>query len=69
MYPTINAERGRLRMTQYELAEHLGVTSNTVGRWLRGVTDVPASKIIKMAELFHCTTDYLLGLDDNRTNG
>ena len=66
MYPNINAEVGRLRLKHRKLAEHLGVTGNTVGRWLRGDADIPASKLIKMAQLFGCSTDYLLGLDGTK---
>ena len=63
MFPNIDAERARLGMTRLDLAAKLGVSYSTLKNWLRGYTDIPASKIICMSNLFHCSTDYLLGID------
>lgn len=63
MFPNIDAERVRFGMTRADLANKLGVSYSTLKNWLRGSTDIPASKVSEMAKLFCCTTDYLLGLD------
>ena len=59
IYPNINAERSRRKMTIEELAAALGVTRKTVYNWMvRG--NIPQSKLEKMSEMFNCSIDYLL---------
>lgn len=60
MFPNIEAERVRLKMSRTYLAELLGVSLRTYSNWMNGVRDIPSSALIKMSQLFHCTTDYLL---------
>lgn len=62
MFPNIDAERARNGLSRADLARLLGVSYSTMKNWMRGATDIPASKIAEMFKLFHCTTDYLLGL-------
>lgn len=62
MYSNIDAERARLGWSRVRLAEELGVSYSTLKNWMRGATEIPASKVIDMARLFRCSTDYLLGL-------
>ena len=68
LYPNIEAERARMGWSRAKLAEYIGTTEAVIRNWHSGRTDLPASKLIKMAQLFGCSTDYLLGLDDNHTN-
>lgn len=68
MFPNIDAERARMGWSRVYLAEQLGVSYGTFKNWMKGKTEIPSSKVIKMAELFHCTTDYLLGLDTEQTS-
>lgn len=68
MFPNIDAERARIGLSRVGLAEKLNVSYGTIKNWMRGATDIPASKIVEMAKLFHCTTDYLLGLDTGQTS-
>ena len=58
-YPNINAERSRAGMTVEDLAKHLGVTRKTVYNWMAHGS-IPLSKLEMMADLFHCSIDYLL---------
>ena len=59
LYPNINAERSRRKMTIEELAAALGVTRKTVYNWMvRG--NIPQSKLEKMSEMCNCSIDYLL---------
>ncbi|MEZ3502943.1 MAG: helix-turn-helix domain-containing protein [Lachnospiraceae bacterium] len=60
-YPNIEAERARNGMTKEKFASLLGISVSTVKNWQNGRTEIPASKIIKMAILFNVSTDYLLG--------
>ena len=59
LYPNINAERSRRKLTIEELAKALGVTRKTVYNWMVHV-NIPQSKLEKMAEMFDCSIDYLL---------
>lgn len=68
MYPNIVAECARIGWNRAQLAKYLDASYGSVGNWIRGTTDLPASKLIKMAQLFCCSTDYLLGIRENRTN-
>lgn len=61
LYPNIDAERARKGLTRVQLATYLEVSESTMKNWMHGRTEIPVSKIIKLANLFNCTTDYLLG--------
>lgn len=63
MYPNVDAERVRLGLSRAQLAESIDVCEKTMNNWMNGRTDPPVSKLIKMANFFNCTTDYLLGLE------
>ena len=65
MFPNIEAERVRCGLSRAAMAERLGVSRSTLRSWLRGDTEIPASKLAEMARLFHCSSDYLLGLRDS----
>ncbi|MDY3281450.1 helix-turn-helix domain-containing protein [Dysosmobacter sp.] len=65
MFPNIEAERVRCGLTREAMAEQLGVSRGTLRNWLQGNTEIPASKLAEMARLFHCSSDYLLGLRDS----
>lgn len=59
-YPNIDAERARRGLSADELAKELGVGRKTLYNWtMRG--NIPSSALIRMADLFQCSIDYLLG--------
>lgn len=63
-YPNIEAERVRNGLSQDELVERLGYKERkSYYNWLSS-GNIPTSVIIQMADIFHCSIDYLLG----RTN-
>ncbi len=63
MRVNIEAERARGRMTKEELAARLGISPRTYTNYIKGNTPIPSDVLLDMSRLFHCTTDYLLGLD------
>lgn len=63
----ISSERRRCGFTQSQLARMLSVTSATIRRWELGQFEPDASNIVKLADIFGCSTDYLLGVSDKRT--
>lgn len=62
----IRGERSRRDLTQEQLAEKLGVAESTIRRWEEGTTKPSSKMLATMAGLFGCTTDYLLGLTEER---
>lgn len=62
MFTNIEAERARHGLSRMDLAATLGVSYSTWRNWMRGITEIPSSKVVEMARMFHCSTDYLLGL-------
>lgn len=63
MLPIIEAERIKHQMSRDDFARTLGVSRRTISNWQSGVTELPLSKLLMLAEMWNCTTDYLLGLD------
>ena len=61
MFPNIEAERVRSGMTKAKMAEEIGVTTGTLKNWQNGRTEIPASKLVALADIFGVSTDYLLG--------
>ena len=58
----IASYRKEANMTQAELAEACSVTAQAVSKWENDLTAPDISLIPKLAELFHVTTDELLGV-------
>ncbi len=56
--------RDRLGYTQSDLAKKLSVTRASVNAWEMGISAPSTSWLVELSNLFHVTTDYLLGLDD-----
>lgn len=62
MYNNINVERARFKMSVEELCGKIGIARKTYYNW-QDNGDIPSTKLIAMADLFNCSTDYLLGRD------
>lgn len=54
-------------MSQSELGAILGVTSQAIGLYENGKRDIPTEYVIKLANYFNVTVDYLLGNSDFRS--
>lgn len=46
--------------SQEELAEHLGISRQSISKWESGISIPDIDRIIKMSDLFGVSTDYLL---------
>jgi len=57
--------RQNKKMSQEELAICLGVSTQAVSRWETSVTFPDITMIPKIAEIFNCSTDYILCKEDN----
>ena len=51
------------KMTQETAAEHLGVTSQTVSKWERGLLSPDIALLPKIALLYRCSIDSLFAMD------
>lgn len=60
-YPNIEAERVRAGFSQEQFIEMLGYKERkSYYNWLAN-GNIPLSALVKMADIFHCSVDYLLG--------
>ncbi len=57
----INELRKENHLTQKQLAEKVGCNQSMIARWEKGECEPTAGAILKLAEVFGCSTDYLLG--------
>lgn len=67
--------RGRLKelrenrhMTQTGVGMRLGVTQQNISRYEQDIYSMPVEMVIKTADLFNVTTDYLLGRTEIKRN-
>lgn len=64
MYKRIRALREDQDLTQKEIAQILGMSQTGYSKYETGENDIPTQVLIKLADFYGTTTDYLLG----RTN-
>ena len=65
----IQAERKSTALTQEEFSEITGIAKSNVSKFETGITKPPAWRHLRVfATVFGCTTDYLLGLSDERNS-
>jgi len=62
----IKLERIRIGLTQRQLAEIIGVTELTIGKYEQNPQQASGRNLIKLADLFDCSVDYLLGRTEER---
>jgi transcriptional regulator with XRE-family HTH domain len=52
--------------TQKEIAEYLGMKQPQYQRYETGLRDIPSDILIKLAQYYNTSTDYILGLEDKQ---
>ncbi len=52
-------------LTQKELAFRLHISQNTYSQYENGVRQLPIDALIRLAEIYEVSTDYILGLTNN----
>lgn len=62
----IRAERIRLGLSAATVAQAVGVHKNAIYRWECGITEPSGSHLVKLATLYGCSPDYLLGFTEDR---
>ena len=60
---SIRIDRG---YTQKQIADYLGISQNTYSQYEIGVLNYPVDVVVKLAQFYHVSTDYLLGLTNQK---
>lgn len=60
---TIRKLRESRNWSQADLANQLNITRAAVNAWETGISNPSIPILVKLAEVFKVTTDYLLGID------
>ncbi len=58
--------RTSLNLSQCALAKEIGVSQKAIDFWERSVNEPKAGYILKLAEFFGVSTDFLLGISDKK---
>ncbi|MBQ9679476.1 MAG: helix-turn-helix transcriptional regulator [Ruminococcus sp.] len=49
-------------LKQVDVAAYLGIAQTVYSRYERGFQTIPVEHLIRLSELYHVSTDYILGL-------
>ena len=52
-------------LTQRAVSAHLNMNLEVYRRYEKGIREIPVWALLKLAELYHTSTDYLLGRTDD----
>ncbi len=55
------------KLEQNIVAKAIGVTSHTLRNYERWENPIPSDKLIALAQYYGCSTDYILCLEENKT--
>ena len=66
MYKRIRELREDLDLNQTTIAKFLGMSQTGYSKYETGENDIPTSILIKLAEYYNTSIDYILGLTDER---
>jgi len=53
-------------LNQTQVARHLGMSQTGYSKYETGENDIPTEVLIRLARFYGTSTDYLLGLTNNR---
>ena len=60
--------REERHLTQNEVAQQIQTSQINIGRWEKGLNEPTASFLVRLADFFNCSVDYLLGREDDFGN-
>jgi len=64
MYKRIRDLREDRDISQQQMAKHLNISQSTYSRYESGYLDVPSEVLIKLAQYYGVSTDYILDISD-----
>ena len=53
--------------TQQIIADLLGTSQTLYARYERGASELPVRHLIRLAQYYHVSMEYIVGLTDNKT--
>jgi len=53
-------------LTQQQIADYLSCSQSLYSKWERGVRAIPLDMVIKLADFYQVSLDYLVGRTDRR---
>ena len=53
--------------TQQNIADLLGTSQTMYSRYERGASELPVRHLIRLAQYYHVSMEYIVGLTDNKT--
>ncbi len=66
MFERIRDLREEKNMTQKQIAELLGMSQTGYSKYETGENDIPTAVLIKLADFYNISIDYMLGRADNK---
>lgn len=66
MYQRIRDLREDANLSQVKVAKLLGMSQTGYSKYETGENDVPTAILVSLAQLYHTSVDYLLGLTNER---
>lgn len=66
MKTNIASERAKLNLTQEQLSKILEVSRDSISDWETGRSTLKADMAVRLADIFHCSVDYLLCRTEER---
>ena len=66
MFKRIRDLREDRDLTQKQVAQMLGMSQTGYSKYETGENDIPTAVLIKLADFYQTTTDYLLGRTDKK---
>lgn len=60
--------RDEKKLSQEEVAKAIGTSQTNIGRWEKGLNEPSSGFVIKLANYFEVSIDYLLGREDDFGN-
>ncbi len=66
MYQRIRDLREDKDLTQTELGKRIGMSQTGYSKYETGENDIPTNVLIKLANLYNTSIDYILGLTDEK---
>lgn len=66
MYRRIRDMREDADLFQKDIAQYLQCTQVCYSQYKLGKRDIPTDMLIRLAALYHTSTDYLLGITDEK---
>lgn len=65
----LQKQRQNLKLSQKEVATAIGISPSIMSNYENGERTPSIENLMALANLYHCSTDYLLGLEKDTSSG